>query len=352
MTLGAGIRDLNPVYFALVMATGIVSLAAHGMGMGRVGLVLFGVNVIAYAILSILMVIRLVRFPRAFVEDVRDYDHGLGVLTIVAGTCVLGSQFHTIIEGQSVATALLVWGSVLWVVVTYAVIAELTIRDTDEPLAEGIHGGWLLLTVATESISVLGGLVAPSLAVGQRALLFVTLTTFLLGGLLYFIVITLVFYRLMFFAFDPESAQPLYWINAGAVAITTFAGTTLLSNTAQWTFLTEIAPFVKGFTLLFWVAATWWIPLLVILGIWRHTAGGIALPYTQRGYTPRYWGMIFPIGMYTVCTHELIQSMDFQFLAVIPQYFVYFSLVAWFVTVIGLGRTIVSTARRISQYGK
>lgn len=341
------LREWNPVYFALVMATGIVSIAADSLGMRTIAIALFGGNVVAYVVLGAVTTARLVRYPQSFLADVIDYDHGVSLLTIVAGTCILGSQFVTVIHREAVATALWIWGCVLWVGLTYAVFAGITVRKRDEPLAEGMHGGWLLLIVATQSISVLGGRIAPSLPAEQREVLFFTLFTYLLGGLLYFVVITLVFYRLTFFVFDPESARPPYWINTGAVAITTLAGTTLLSNAPRWIFLEGLTPFLMGFTLFFWAAATWWIPLLIILGVWRHVVGGIALPHTRRGYNPRYWGMVFPLGMYTACTIEVARTMELSFLAVIPRYFVYAALLAWFATALGLARTVIGGCRQL-----
>ena len=40
-----GIETLNPAYFALVMATGIVSIACHLLGMRWVSLALFWLNI-------------------------------------------------------------------------------------------------------------------------------------------------------------------------------------------------------------------------------------------------------------------------------------------------------------------
>ena len=46
--------------------------------------------------------------------------------------------------------------------------------------------------------------------------------------MLYIVVIGLMFYRWTFFALDPDQATPPYWINMGALAITTLAGSNLL----------------------------------------------------------------------------------------------------------------------------
>ena len=47
-------KTLSPAYFALVMATGIVSVAAHQTGMRWIALALLGLNVVAYPTLLVL----------------------------------------------------------------------------------------------------------------------------------------------------------------------------------------------------------------------------------------------------------------------------------------------------------
>ena len=192
-----------------------------------------------------------------------------------------------------------------------------------------------MAVVATQSVSTLASILAPSTAHAEL-LLFVSLTFWLAGGMLYIWLISLIFYRYTFFRFVPSDLMPPYWINMGAMAISTLAGTLLIASEKSSPLLTALHPFTLGLTILFWATATWWIPMLVILGFWRHVSKRFPLTYS-----PLYWGGVFPLGMYTVCTYRLTEVTQIEALHLVPQVFVYAALAAWLATFAGLMTSII-----------
>jgi tellurite resistance protein TehA-like permease len=196
------------------------------------------------------------------------------------------------------------------------------------------------MVVAAQSVAVLGAQLAPGFSSHQAETLLFCLVVWLGGGMLYLWIIALIFYRYAFFVLSPSDLSPPYWINMGAAAISTLAGSLLVLDASFSPVLREVLPFLRGFTLLWWATATWWIPMLVILGVWRHLYRRFPLRYD-----PLYWGAVFPLGMYTVCTARLSRAIDAPYLIAISKVFVFVAFAAWAATFLGLVVRIVRPAR-------
>jgi tellurite resistance protein TehA-like permease len=331
----SGLAGMSPAYFGLVMATGIVSLAAHLQGWPRIAMALFALNIGAYAVLWVLTLARAVLYPRIFFADMIDHLRGPGFFTTVAATSVLGSQVIVLSADYAIATALWVVAIVLWLAFNYAIFAGLTIKDGKPKLDQGIGGAWLLGVVAAQSIAVLSALLAAHTGEHKLELNFLALSMWLWGGMLYIWMMSLIFYRYTFFPFSPADLTPPYWINMGAMAISTLAGSLLVVNAPDAPLLVSLLPFLKGFTLFYWATGTWWIPMLVILALWRYVYR--RFPMT---YNPLYWGAVFPLGMYAASTHVMAEAMELPFLSGVPTLFLYLALVAWIAAFLGLAAQV------------
>jgi hypothetical protein len=110
----------------------------------------------------------------------------------------MGSAFVVIAGAITAAKVLWALGVLLWVVVMYAFFTAVVIREDKPSLEVGSNGAWLIAAVATQSIAVLGALLADHFAQHHAFVLFLSLCMFLLGCMLYLSIITLIFYRFTF----------------------------------------------------------------------------------------------------------------------------------------------------------
>jgi tellurite resistance protein TehA-like permease len=81
--------------------------------------------------------------------------------------------------------------------------------------------------------------------------------------------------------------------------------------------------------------------LLVIFGVWRHVVRRHPLEYS-----PTYWSLVFPLGMYAVATYRLSLASDFHPIELFSRIMVWVALVAWALTMVGL---LASAWRRFAH---
>ena len=327
-TSGSDLQTLSPAYFALVMATGFVSIAALQAGLRRVALALLCVNGVAYSALWLLTGLRVFRCCDHVLADLTDHQRAPGFFTAIAATCVLGSQSLLIAGTLRFAFALWIAGLALWLLLTYGIFTALIVKERKPSLGEGITGAWLLAVVATQSVAVLAALIAGHIGQpGRLEVNFVALSMWLWGGMLYIWMISLIFYRYTFFRFSPADLAPPYWINMGAMAISTLGGSLLIRNSADAPYLRSLLPFLKGFTVFYWATGTWWIPMLIVLAVWRYAYRRFPLTYD-----PLYWGAVFPLAAYTVATFRMAEAMELAFLYPVSRVFLVIAISTWTLT--------------------
>ncbi len=334
------LRELSPAYFGLVMATGIVSLASDMMGHTRIAQALFVLNIVQYVALWAAYLLRMWQFPRRFFGDMTDHAKGPGYFTLVAATCILASQFILLHDDVSIGLAMWVLAVALWFALAYTIFMAFTVKAEKPPLDRSISGAWLLAVVSTQALAVSSALLAARIGQPFRLELnLVALSMWLWGGMLYIWMMSLIFYRYTFFPFSPGDLSPPYWINMGAMAISTLAGSLLILNAPQAPYLVSLMPFLKGFTVLYWATGTWWIPMLIGLGIWRYAVRRFPLRYD-----PLYWGAIFPLGMYAACTWQMNRAMGFDFLGFLPPVFLFIALAGWLLAFSAMIRRLLRLA--------
>lgn len=324
------IARLPPASFSMVMATGIVAVAARQQGFAGASLLLFTIGAVALVVLWVLLALRLIVFGHRVLADLEDHARAPGFFTTVAATAVTGSGCATLLHEQALGLVLLAMAVVAWVVLTYAVFTGLTIATAKPPLPRGIDGSWLLAVVATQSLAVLAAVLTPELKrTTGWSLAFPALCAWLLGGVLYTWLMTLVLYRTLFFRFEPDDLTPPWWINMGAMAISTLAGAELALASPLVPILQSMLPFVRATTVLYWATASWWLPLLLVLNVWRVFVRRDPL---RGGWAE--WSAVFPLGMYSVASGKMAGVFGVQGLLPLSAAFFWIAAAAWLATAV------------------
>jgi tellurite resistance protein TehA-like permease len=321
------VSHLAPSAFAAVMATGIVSVAAAAVGLPIVSDGLFGVAAALAVTLTAAYVLRLFTAVRSVAQDLGNPSIMFGYFTLVAGFGVLGARCA--LGGfWDLGAALGLAALLIWIFLVYFLPAVLMVH-LDRSGADSVNGTWLLAAVGTEALSVLAAILwghfrdVPGLALAGVG-------WWGLGALLYLFIMAAVMRRLFFSRLEPKDLTAPYWINMGGVAITTLAGSLWASIAHPNLLLLSIRPALIGMTLALWAFGTWWIPLLIIAGFWKHVAERVPLRYD-----PALWSLVFPLGMYCVATYHLSRLPGFEPLAALVRPAFWVALTAWTAVAVG-----------------
>ncbi|HET9893798.1 MAG TPA: tellurite resistance/C4-dicarboxylate transporter family protein [Streptosporangiaceae bacterium] len=317
------VKGLHPAAFAFVMATGIVSAAAFLLGPSWLSGLLLALACAGLILLAAMLVARLIAYRRSLAADLQAPDRVFGFFTIVAGLDVLAARLD--MAGHPLLTVVLggLAGAV-WLVLTYGVPATLMLARKDASVLAGVNGGWLLWVVGTQSLAITASMMIAAYPAAAATLATLAIALWSIGLILYLILVALIMLRWLTVPMTPEVLGPPYWILMGATAITVLAGAKILGLPPVVPIIRDTAHFVEGFSFALWAFGTWWIPLLILLGLWRHVRQRWPL-----SYEPTLWSVVFPLGMYSAATFSFGKVAGLGFMEPLSRFMFWVAVAAW-----------------------
>ena len=299
-----------PASGAIVMGTGIVSIGLSLDGSETLSRILAAVAGTVWIVLGVQLLVLASRQRPLLIEQARSP----GALTGIAGTNVLGTRL-ALLGWDREAVALLAIGLLVWLALVPWVLANWR-RPT--------VGASFVLTVATESLAVLGAAVATAYGavwLGVAALVCVGLG--------------LAFYLFVLSAFDPRQllvGHGDHWVSGGALAIATLACARSAQATAALEPLRAASGSLETAALGIWAAAFTWLPALLI--------GELLSP--RGSYDVRRWSTVFPVGMYAACSFAVAKVDAISGIEDFARVWIWLALAVWLAVFLGMLRRVVA----------
>ena len=317
------VQGLSPGYFPFVMATSIISTATSLLGPSWLSQALLVIASAGLGVLMAALVIQLIFFRPSLAAGFRDPERVFGFFAVAAGINVLGLRLAA--AGHPLTTAVLAGlAAAVWLALTYAVPASLLLRRSRDSVLGDVNGTWLLWVVATQSLSTAASTLVVTWPSQSGLLAPVAAGLWSVGLVLYLLVASLIFLRWLTVPITPQTLTPPYWILTGATAITVLAGARILNLPAALPAVQAVTGLVDGFSFALWAFGTWLIPLLVVLGCWRHIRHHWPLTYE-----PALWSVVFPLGMYSVATLTYGKAAHLAFTQPLSRLMLWVAVAAW-----------------------
>lgn len=315
------VATLPPGSFAFVMATGIVSVGMAQQDLRVLSFVLLIIAGAAWLLLMVALVLRMVFYRDRIIADLHDPRLAFGFFTLIAGTDVLAVRLAQ--EHHNVSVALLAFATVTGLVLGYAVPWAAVLSREQRPVLSDANGTWFIWVVASQSVATAAASIEPAVTVGQAELAVLAVLAWSVGIVLYGACAVMVALRLMLYPLSPADLNPPYWVSMGAMAITVVAGAKVVEMTST-PIVEATGGLIAGLAVLCWAWATWLIPVLFAVGVWRHWVHRIPLRYEAT-----WWSIVFPLGMYAVAGMYLGRADALPIVERIGAWWLWVAVAAW-----------------------
>jgi len=341
--------DVAPNWFAAVMGTGIVAIAAVTLPYRVPGLHSFALAV------WVLAAAMLVAFTAALaVQWIRHRERALAhaanpvmaqywgapamaLMTVGGGTLLVGRSWLGLSAAVNTDWALWGLGTALGLVTACWIPYLMMTRH--EIAEDGAFGGWLMPVVPPMVSAANGALLVPFAASGQARLSLLAGCYAMFGISLFasLIIIPLVWSRLVIHKTLPAIMVPTCWILLGPLG----QSITAAGNTAKVAGLVLRPPYPAGadvFALLYGLP-TWGFAML-----WLAIATALTVRAVRRGmpFGPTWWSFTFPVGTVVTGTISLAARTGSEVLRGASLVLFVLLAVAWLVV---LARTVVRSVR-------
>ena len=321
------------------MATGIVAVGCGQRGWHVLSVVLIVLTAVEYAVLVLLNLWRLIAYRTEVMADLHDSRKAFLFFTFVAGTNVLAVGLVGRLP-LAVSVVLLGVASIAWIALGYTVPWIAVLSRDERPVIAEANGTWFIWVVASQSVTVAAATLEPQVDEARHGLAVIAVLAWSVGVVLYVASAVFVSLRLMLYPLDPEELDPPYWVSMGAVAITVVAGARIVEM-ASAPMVDAVRGLVAGLVVVFWCFATWLIPVLVAVGVWRHRVKKVPLHFE-----PTWWSIVFPLGMYAVAGMYLGRADDLPIVAWIGEAWMWVAVGAWLIAFVGMVRSRLPRAVR------
>jgi C4-dicarboxylate transporter/malic acid transport protein len=309
---GQVVEYVPPNWFAAVMGTGIVGVAAATLPTQFVGLrpaatavwAIAAVLLVGLAVLTVLHWQRHPRTARSYADDpVLAHFYGappMAMLTVGAGTLLLGRDWIGLRAAIDIDWVLWFAGTATGLVCAAAVPYLQFTRHRVSP--DSAFGGWLMPIVPPMVSAATGALLVPYTPAGQirLTLLVSCYAMFGLSLLASVAVITLIWQRLALHKVGPAHLVPTLWIVLGPLGQSITAANLLGSNAhlaLPAPYATALRAFGVAYGLPVWGFAVLWA---VLVGAITLRTAAEHLPFSLT-----WWSFTFPVGTCVTGTSAL-----------------------------------------------
>jgi C4-dicarboxylate transporter/malic acid transport protein len=328
--------NLTPNWYASIMGTGIVAVAAVSLpwqprGLHIGALVVWALAAFLLVALTAATVIHWVRYPgaarRYLLNPVMAHFYGappMALLTVGAGTILLGGDVVGLRAAVDIDWVLWFAGTVTGLAAA-AVVPYFTFTRHDVQ-ADSAFGGWLMPVVPPMVSASTGALLVPYAPAGQArlALLLTCYAMFGLSLLASVVVITLIWYRLALYKTGDATMVPTLWIVLGPLG-QSIAAANLLGGVAH---LALGAPYSRALQAF---GVVYGVPVWGFAVLWGAIAGAVTVR-TAREHLPfsmTWWSFTFPVGTCVLGTSELALHTGSNLFRVAAVLFYLGLVVAW-----------------------